>query len=144
MDHKSVGPFKILELIGIRAFRLKLPKYWKRLHSVFHVSLLDPYHQSSIPGRKQSPPPPEIIDGEEEWEIENVANSRYNKRSKRVEYLIYWKGFTPVDATWEPAEQFIHEDEAGETVVARAVVRFHKGYPKKPIDPLVEKILKDL
>ena len=141
LDHKSVGPFEVLEPIGTRAFRLKLPPQWKKMHDVFHVSLLEPYHVSTIPGRKQSPPPSELIDGEEEFEVEEVAKSRYNKRSKRVEYLTMWKGYTPADATWEPGSQFIHTDETGETALTQAIVRFHKRYPKSHIDPTVKQIL---
>jgi len=144
LDHKSVGPFKILEPVGTRAFRLELPPKWNRVHDVFNVCLLEPYHSPSWPGRQSPPPPPELIDGEEEWEVESVAKSRANKRSGKVEYLTYWKGFTPADATWETAEQFIHTDETGEVVVAKALARFHEKYPKKKIDPLVKKILDEL
>ena len=141
LDHKSVGPFEVLEPVGTRAFRLKLPPQWKTMHDVFHVSLLEPYHISTIPGRKQLPPPPELIDGEEEFEVEEVARSRHNKKSKTVEYLTYWKGYTPADATWEPGSQFIHTDETGEPALTQALVRFHKRYPKSAIDPTVKQIL---
>ena len=42
---KHYGPFKILEKIGTRSFRLELDKRWK-IHNVFHVSLLEPYKTS--------------------------------------------------------------------------------------------------
>jgi hypothetical protein len=144
LDHKSVGPFEVLERIGGKAFRLKLPPQWKKMHDVFNVALLEPYHASTIPGRKQPPPPPDLIEGEEEYEVEEVARSRYNRRSKKVEYLTLWKGYSPADATWEPGTQFIHRDETGETALTQAVVRFHRRYPDSPIDPTVEQILKQL
>ena len=38
---KLYGPFRILEKIGSRSFRLELQTRW-RIHNVFHVSLLEP------------------------------------------------------------------------------------------------------
>ena len=40
------GPFKILEQRGKRAYKLQISDRWK-LHSVFHVSLLEPYRTST-------------------------------------------------------------------------------------------------
>src|SRR6187551_43833 len=144
LDHKGQGPFEILEPIGTRAFRLKLPPQWKKMHDVFHVSLMEPYHQSSIPGRKPPPPPPILIDDEEEWEVEAIAKSRFNKKTNRVEYLTMWKGYSQADATWEPASQLISIDETGESSVPSALVRYHKRYPKAKMDTIVEKILEEL
>ena len=144
LDSKAQGPFEILEPIGTRAFRLKLPPQWKKMHDVFHVSLLEPYHQSSIPGRKPPPPPPIVIDDEEEWEVDSIAKSRFQKKTKRVEYLTIWKGYSQADATWEPASQLISIDESGESSVPSALVRYHKRYPKAKMDPAVGKILEEL
>jgi hypothetical protein len=46
------------------------------VHDVFHVSLLEPYCKSTVPGRHQPPSPPEEVEGEENWEVELVADSR--------------------------------------------------------------------
>jgi hypothetical protein len=143
LDHKAQGPFKILEAIGTRAFRLQLPPQWK-MHNVFHVSLLEPYHQSSIPGRVPPPPPPVLVEQEEEWEVEAIAKSRFNRKTKRVEYLTMWKGYPKSDATWEPASQLVSLNEAGESSLPSALVRFHKRYRKSPVDSTVEKILQEL
>ena len=35
-----VGPFKILERIGVVAYRLALPPFLYKVHNVFHVSML--------------------------------------------------------------------------------------------------------
>jgi hypothetical protein len=47
-----------------------------KIHLVFQVYLLEPYHTSTIPGRIHDPPPPIKIDGEHEYEVENIFNSR--------------------------------------------------------------------
>jgi hypothetical protein len=57
------------------AFQLKLPNSMK-IHSMFHVSLLEPYHAATIPRKTHKPPPPIIVNGEQEYEIEEILNSR--------------------------------------------------------------------
>ena len=55
LDHKFWGPFKIIRNIKGTAFQLDLPDDWN-IHDVFHVSLLEPYRQSKISGRKGNIP----------------------------------------------------------------------------------------
>ncbi|PFH44945.1 hypothetical protein AMATHDRAFT_123521, partial [Amanita thiersii Skay4041] len=38
-------------------------------------------------------PPPELIDGEEEWEVEEVLDSQV-RRGGTLEFLVKWKGYT--------------------------------------------------
>jgi hypothetical protein len=78
------GPYKILELIGQRVVRLKIPRSWS-IHDVFHVSLLKPHIPSD---RHQKPPEPVEIEGEEEHKVSKIKDSRINKRSKKIEYLV--------------------------------------------------------
>ena len=56
LDYRKLGPFQIIEHINPVTFRLELPPHF-RIHNVFHASLLEPHHPSTIPGR-HSPPPP--------------------------------------------------------------------------------------
>jgi hypothetical protein len=44
-------------------------------------------------------PPPDIIQGEEEYEVEAILDHRGGKR--RRQYLIKWKGYPSSDITWE-------------------------------------------
>ena len=37
LTDRFVGPFEVLEQVGVVSFRLKLPSHW-RVHDVFHVS----------------------------------------------------------------------------------------------------------
>src|SRR5690606_34027559 len=72
LDYKRLGPFKIIRRISNNAFELKLPSTMK-IHPVFHVSLLEPYHANSL--RQNEPPPPPIeVDNELEWEVETILD----------------------------------------------------------------------
>ncbi len=51
-----------------------------RIHPMFHVSLLGPYHVSTIPRRIHDPPPPIEVDGEQEYEMEDILDSRIFNR----------------------------------------------------------------
>jgi hypothetical protein len=66
------------------------------------VEEAQPYQTSKILGRQQEPSPPEVIDGEKFWVVESIAKSRLNRRAKRVEYLVFWQGYPPEEASWEP------------------------------------------
>ncbi|SJL13333.1 uncharacterized protein ARMOST_16773 [Armillaria ostoyae] len=76
LDDKRVGPFLILEKTGASAYKLKLPPHWK-IHPRFNEKLLSPYKPPAFPNQEQPPPPPpDLIDGEEEWEIEEILDSK--------------------------------------------------------------------
>ena len=102
---KYSGPFEIIEKINDVAFKLKLPEHF-RIHPVFHVSLFKPYNENTIEGRLQPGPPPDVIDGEEEWQVEQILEERI--RDGRREYLVKWEGYASEDNTWEPLENLDH------------------------------------
>ena len=43
LSPKFIGPFEILEKIGLVAYHIALPLALSRLHNVFHVSVLRKY-----------------------------------------------------------------------------------------------------
>ena len=104
LDHRRLGPFQITEVINPVAYRLKLSPEMK-IHDVFHVSLLENYSESSIPGRLVPPPPPILIDDNLEYEVEEILDSRV--RRKKKEYLVSWKGYTSSENTWEPESNIL-------------------------------------
>ena len=123
LDVKRLGPFKILEAVGDSklAFRLELPAQM-RIHPVFHVSLLEPHRKNRFPGRVQPPPPPMEADGDVEWEVEEILDSRI--RHRKLEYLIHWQNYGPHERTWEPSAHLSNS--------AEAVAEFHQRYPNRP------------
>ena len=90
--HQQLGPFVVEQRIGPMAYRLKLPHRMKQLHSVFNIVKLTLAPDDPITGRKtEDHPPPIVIDGEAEWEVEEILDSRWHWR--RFQYLIKWKGY---------------------------------------------------
>jgi len=51
-----------------------------QVHPVFHVSLLEPAAQDPLPGEQQPLPPPVEIDGEQEWFVDSILDSRMYRR----------------------------------------------------------------
>src|SRR6266478_2266199 len=101
---KHLGPFKITKEISLVAYQLALPIGW-RIYNVFHASLLNPYHETTAHGPNFTHPPPDLIEGEEEFEVERIIAHRLFRRTKRLQYLVKWKGYPESDNTWEPANQ---------------------------------------
>ncbi len=50
------------------------------IHLMFHVSLLEPYHASTIPRRIHDPPSPIEVNGEQEYEMVDILDSRIFNR----------------------------------------------------------------
>ena len=77
LSHRQLGPFVVELRIGPMAYHLKLLYQMKQLHPVFNVVKLTPAPDDPITGRKtEDHPPPIVIDGEVEWEVEEILNSR--------------------------------------------------------------------
>ena len=123
---RFVGPFKIISLVGkysqenpkelevVTAVKLELPPLM-RIHPVFHVSLIKPYH----PGTGPVPVQPLAFDhdGAPLWEVEAILSERSHTPSKRKgrgqpkvrhEYLVKWKNFGPEHDSWEPESNVKH------------------------------------
>jgi hypothetical protein len=106
LDQCQLSPFEVLapvphEAHSPSAYRLALPPSWK-IHPVFHVSLLRPTNIDSglhPVAAVEDHPPPDIIQGEEEYEVKAILDHRGGKCQRQ--YLIKWKGYPLSDVTWE-------------------------------------------
>jgi len=121
LDWKRLGPYPVTKRLGLQAYRLQLPETMK-IHPVFHVSLLEPYKSSIIPGRTRDPAPPVIVNNEEEYEVQEILDSRI--RRNRLFYKVRWIGYSPVHDSWEPI--------AAVKNAPKLVEAFHQRYPSKP------------
>ena len=94
-------------------YQLTLPVQWKqkRIHDVFHASLLTPYHKTEAYGTNYLEPPPDIIDGKEEYEVEKILDSKRIGRGRKLHYLIWWKGYFKAHDTWELKDNVEHACE---------------------------------
>jgi hypothetical protein len=122
---RYVGPFKVVKLVGETSYKLDLGETGKRLHDVFHSSLLR-RHKGPIPEKVS----PIVLDGDadkrgERYEVERILKHRckYRTRPKAdgtrtekvlddVQYLIRWKGFDDLHDTWEPSAHVDGADTA--------------------------------
>jgi len=120
---KRYGPFKIIKEISPVAYQLALPLTWK-IHDTFHASLLSPYRETTTYGPNFSRPPPDLINNEEQYKVEQICNHRYFRRNRTLQYLIHWKGYPDSDDTWE----LVADTHAPDLVKA-----YHKGTPLEGI-----------
>jgi hypothetical protein len=104
MAPKWEGPFKIKEILGPVTYQLKLPEFWW-IHKVFHATLLHPYRENEVYGENYIWPPPDIEEGEEVYEVEQILKHR--KRGRGYEYLIKLFGYLITKALWEPKSNLI-------------------------------------
>jgi len=123
LSHRRLGPYPVERRVGRHAYRLTLPPSMKRLHPVFNVVKLTLAEKDPIHGRHQDPPPPpELVDGEEEYLVDEILNSRMFRR--KLQYLVRWEGYGVEHNTWEYAENV---DNALEKVAD-----FHAKNPAAP------------
>jgi Chromo (CHRromatin Organisation MOdifier) domain len=122
------GPFKISKIISLVAVRLELPAQWS-IHPMFHTNLLTPYTETPSHRPNFMRPPPDLIDGEEEYEVEQICSHCKWGRCKTIQYLIKWKGYPESNNTWEDADQIhvptliklYHRNAAQRSIKARQV-----------------------
>ena len=144
LDHKLHGLFAITTVItrdllavtAVPAVRLDLPVKWG-CHNTFHVPLVEPYRTSKAALR------PELdlaevlakandIDPKEIYHVQEVVGSSWNKRRKKVLYLVIWEGYMDrEDWTEEPCEHFMAEG------VREALHEFHMANSSAAKDPRV-------
>ena len=89
---------------------LELPMQWC-IHPVFHIDLLTKYNETPIHGTNYQRLPPELIDGEEEYEVEKVIASRRFGCGRKLQYLVKWKGYPESDNQWVSKDD-VFADEA--------------------------------
>ena len=63
----------------------------------FNSSLLEPYHESTIPGRITQPPPPIELEDGPEYEVAAILDSKIVRN--KLYYLVNWLGYSPRECT---------------------------------------------
>ena len=120
LSERQLGPFEIVKVVSPNAMKLKLPASYK-IHDVINVSRLRLYKEPSA-GQRTTPPEPVEVEGQPEYEVEEVLDSRLKKG--KLEYLVKWSGYTDEYNTWEPVSNLENSKETIED--------FHKENPSAP------------
>lgn len=94
------------------AYKLELPPI-ARLHPVFHVSCLKPFHEGSIPAVPTLP-----TDLTEVFLPQPLAILDHRIHGRTLEVLVLWQHTSPAEASWEPVShmqqhypEFLLEDK---------------------------------
>lgn len=99
------GPFSVTAKDQKDNYTLELPALLK-IHPVFHVSRLSPYH---APNHPVTPPTPDLIDGYLEYEVDSILDKRIYRR--QTQYLVKWKNLPLDEATWEPTHHLTNAQD---------------------------------
>jgi hypothetical protein len=110
ITNKYVGPLDVIGVPSPVTVKLALPQNTHQsTHDTFHVDRIKKYQPAEpelFPNRVQNlRPDPDIIDGVEMYEVEDIlAERRVRKRGRiSLQYLVKWKGYSSAEASWEYA-----------------------------------------
>ena len=90
-------------------YQLQLPAHMN-IHPVFHVDLLALYKVTAEYGIPFKHPAPETIDGQEEYEVNEIVAERRHGCKHQCQYLVSWKGYPGSDNSWVNEED-LHASE---------------------------------
>jgi hypothetical protein len=132
------GPFKITQVMSAVNYRLELPTQWS-IHPVFHIDLLTPYKETIMHGPNFTRPTPELIDGEEEYSVEKILDSRHFGRRRRLQYLVKWEGYPDAENMWVDKDDVFADDKVREFKASNPDAATHirgTSFAKSPHSPL--------
>ena len=112
---RFVGPFKVLEVVSPVSYRLQLPESMSRVHPVFHVSRLLPWHSSDtaeFPGRQPpdtpTPVAEEYVFGDDVYTVSKLLDVRLftdpATKASVLQFKVRWAApwHHPSNDSWEP------------------------------------------
>ncbi|KAG8139727.1 hypothetical protein E2320_002485, partial [Naja naja] len=94
LGSKYIGPFQIIRVINPVTVGLQLASQFKKVHPIFHVSLLKPADMTWQEPRLHSPGPVR----DDHYKIDEILDSRC--RHGVLQYLVRWTGYLIADASW--------------------------------------------
>ena len=119
LDNKRYGSFRISKDINSGAFQLELLKGWI-IYNIFNENILTWCVELKFEGQHKEPVPlPTIINEEEEYKIEEVR--KYQKRGRKVQYLVHWKNYRDEYDQWIAETGLPHTREAIKDYWARCL-----------------------
>jgi len=115
LTEKFIGLYVVKKIVSENAVELELPASL-RIHQVVNMRRLVKYREQ-VEGQKKIPPPSVEVDGEKEYEVEEILD-RQERRGK-TRYLVKWKEYTAEENTWEGLENLKN--------VGEKIEEFEKG-----------------
>ena len=109
MSPRFIGPYEVIEKVGLVAYRLSLPLELEKIHNVFHASMLkryssNPSHVVSLEVIKLRP---DLTYQEKPVEI--LPREVKELRNKRISLVkVLWRNHKTKEAMWE-SEETIHQ-----------------------------------
>ena len=94
-----------------------------KIHNNFHVFLLRKNPDDSLFDQQEEPPLSIIVNDEDEWEVDDILNSRRFERNKKLQYRAKWMNHFS-NRKWYDADNFNN--------AKNIVIEFHARYPDKP------------
>jgi hypothetical protein len=118
------GPFKVIKVLSPVSYQLALPTQWS-IHPVFHIDLLTPYRETITHGPNYQHPLPDLVDGEEEYSVEKILDSRKFGRRRCLQYLVKWEGYPDSDNMWVDKDDVFADDKVWEFKVSNPAKETH-------------------
>src|SRR6266446_4331444 len=100
LSEKNLGPYDVIGKPGTHSVTPCLPHQFCSIHLVFHVSQLEPARPNPFPLQQQPPPLPLQIDGELEYEVSEILDSKVYqccRPDNTLHYLVCWTGYKGTD-----------------------------------------------
>src|SRR5258705_608036 len=80
LSKKNLGPYEVIAIPRSHSFTLHLLDHFRSVHPVFHISQLEPAQPDPFPQCAEPPPPPVEIDGDIEYEVSEILDSKMDRR----------------------------------------------------------------
>lgn len=122
LDYQQAGPYEVLERVG-HSYRIDLPP-GIQVHDVIHASKLRKDPNDPLPGQHAEEGLPIVVDGDKEWEVEEILGVRVSRRQLR--YRVKWVGFD------HDTDEYLPQDLNHAPILLRD---FHQRYPNLPGPP---------
>ena len=105
LSTRFIGPYEVIEKVGLVAYRLELPPELENIHNVFHVSMLRRYRSdpSHVVSSETIELRPDLTYEKELVEI--LASELKELRNKKILLVkVLWRNHKTEEATWESEE----------------------------------------
>jgi len=130
LSEKYLGPYKIIAQLSPQSFTLRLLDTMRAIYPMFHISMLKPATPNTFQQCFEPPPAPVIIDGEPEYEISKIVDSKIDRRRAcKLLYKVIWLGYedTDNDSEWLPAAELEHTCHKLHWAISPPILR---GFPR--------------